>query len=246
MERVLYNTVLGAIPIQPDGRAFYYSDYTRQARKTFHPDRWPCCSGTLPMVAADYAISTCFTDSQGIYVNLYVPAQVTWTQNNQRCALSVETDYPYSSSVSMTLQLPRAEPFTINLRIPEWAHGASLQINGKERQSLHAGQFAAILREWRSGDRIELELPLTQRLESVEAVQPDTVAVVAGPLVLMRILETDAAIAGVVRASLLAAQRNPQGRHDWQVTTTGGPVTLKPFLDIEAENYSVYQSVLPS
>jgi DUF1680 family protein len=246
MERVLYNTVLGATPIQADGRAFYYSDYTRQARKTFHPDRWPCCSGTLPMVAADYAISTCFTDSQGIYVNLYVPAEVSWTQNNQRCALSIETEYPYASNVSMTVHLPRAETFKLNLRVPEWAQGANLQINGRERQSLQSGQFAAILREWRSGDRIELELPLTQRLESVEAAQPDTVALLAGPLVLMRILETDGTIADVARASLLAAQRSPQGRHDWQAKTAGGPVTLKPFLDIDAESYSVYQSVLPS
>ena len=65
MERVFYNTVLGATPIQPDGRAFYYSDYTRRAQKSFHPDRWPCCSGTLPMIAADYAISACFADPAG-------------------------------------------------------------------------------------------------------------------------------------------------------------------------------------
>ena len=246
MERVLYNTVLGATPIQPDGRAFYYSDYTRQARKSFHPDRWPCCSGTLPMIAADYAISTCFTDPQGIYVNLYVPAQVTWTQNNQRCALSIETDYPYASSVSMTLQLPRPEAFAVNLRIPDWAQGASLQINGRDRQSLQPGQFAAIRREWRPGDKIELELPLMQRLESIEATQPDTVALLAGPLVLMRILEADGAVAGVARDSLLDAQRDPRIQHAWQVKTAGDPITLKPFLDIEAQSYSVYQTVLPS
>ena len=245
MERVLYNTVLGAIPIQPDGHAFYYSDYTRQARKTFHPDRWPCCSGTLPMVAADYAISACFTDSQGLYVNLYVPAHVTWKQDSQRRGLSIETGYPYESSVSMALQLPRADTFTINLRIPEWARGASLQINGGDRQALQPGQFAAIRREWRSGDRLELELPLTHRLENIEAAQPDTVALLAGPLVLMRIVQADAVVAALPRATLLAAQRDP-GRHDWQVKTADGPVTLKPFLDIDAESYSVYQSVVPS
>jgi hypothetical protein len=65
-------------------------------------------------------------------------------------------------------------------------------------------------------------------------------------LVLMRILEADGAIAGVARASLSAAQRDPKTQHAWQVTTAGGPVTLKPFLDIDAENYSVYQAVLPS
>ena len=260
MERVLYNTVLGASPIQQDGRAFYYSDYTQQAIKTFHPDRWPCCSGTLPMIAADYAISTCFIDSQGIYVNLYVPAHVTWTQNNTPCSLLVETEYPYAAGMMMTLRLPSTQTFTLSLRIPAWARGANLKINGEERQSLDPGRFATIRREWRSADRIELELPLPQSLESIDAAHPDTVALLSGPLVLMRMLDTDAAAADAVaanavaanapspvtRASLLAAHRDRDGKHAWQATTTAGSLTLKPFLDIDAERYSAYQQVLPS
>ena len=245
MERVLYNTVLGAIPIQPDGHAFYYSDYTRQAKKSFHPDRWPCCSGTLPMVAADYAISACFSDAQGIYVNLYVPAQINWTQNNVLCGLLIETDYPYAAGVNLTLRLPSPQIFTLNLRIPAWAQDASLLINGK-RQTLQSGQFAAIRREWHSADQIELELPDTRRLESVDAAHPDTVALLAGPLVLMRIVETDAAALPMRRDSLLRAQRDREGRHEWQVTTNTGAVKLKPFIDIDAEAYSTYQTVLPS
>ncbi len=248
MERVLYNTVLGAIPIQPDGHAFYYSDYTRQAKKTFHPDRWPCCSGTLPMIAADYAISSCFTDPHGIYVNLYVPAQVTWSQNGASCGLSIETDYPYVPGVIMTLRLPSAQTFTLNLRIPAWAQGAELSINGKRNAlSLEPGSFAAIRREWRSADRIELELPLTQRLESIDAAHPDTVALLAGPLVLMRILDDDgAASSTLTRTSLLAAQRDRGGEHEWQARTDAGSVKLKPFLDIDAQSYSAYQQVVPS
>jgi uncharacterized protein len=248
MERVLYNTVLGATPIQPDGHAFYYSDYTRRAKKSFHPDRWPCCSGTLPMIAADYAISTCFTDSQGLYVNLYVPAQVNWSRNGEACGLSIHTDYPYAPSVFMTLRLPRTQSFTLNLRIPAWARDAALSINGtRQTQLLPAGRFAAIRREWHSGDRIELTLPLAQRLESIEPAHPETVALLAGPLVLMRILDGgDSAMSPIGRASLLAAQRDRGGRHEWQVRSDAGIFTLKPFLDIDAENYSAYQEVLPS
>jgi len=246
MERVLYNTVLGAIPIQPDGHAFYYSDYTRQARKTFHPDRWPCCSGTLPMIAADYAISSCFTDPQGIYVNLYVPAQVTWSQNSASCGLSIETDYPYAPRMIMTLRLPSAQTFTLNLRVPAWAQGAELSINGRrDSRPLPPGSFAAIRREWRSADRIELELPLMRRLESIDAVHPETVALLAGPLVLMRILDDDSAASAVItRTSLLAAQRGANGQ--WQARTDTGFIKLKPFLDIGAEGYSAYQQVVPS
>ncbi len=245
MERVLYNTVLGAIPIQPDGHAFYYSDYTRQAKKIFHPDRWPCCSGTLPMIAADYAISTCFRDSQGIYVNLYVPAQINWTQNNVPCGLSIETDYPYAAGVTMTLRLPSPQLFTLNLRIPAWAQDASLLVNGK-RQTLQSGRFAAIRREWHSADRVELELPDARRLESVDAAHPDTVALLAGPLVLMRTVEADATVSAIPRDALLRAQRDRGGRHEWRVATDAGAVKLKPFLDIDTEIYSPYQTVLPS
>jgi len=246
MERVLYNTVLGAMPIQPDGHAFYYSDYTRQAKKAFHPDRWPCCSGTLPMVAADYAISTCFTDAQGIYLNLYVPAQINWTQNNVLCGLTIETDYPYASGVVMTLRLPSPQRFTLNLRIPAWARDASLLINGKREPTPQSGQFVAVRREWQSADSIELELPDARRLESVDAQHPDTVALLAGPLLLMRTVEAEAAVAPLRRDSLLHAQRDPSGKHEWQVTTDAGAVRLKPFLDIEGERYSAYQTVLPS
>jgi DUF1680 family protein len=246
MERVLYNTVLGAKPIQADGRAFYYSDYTAQAKKGFHPDRWPCCSGTLPMIAADYRISTCFTDSHGVYVNLYVPAQVAWTQNNQPCGMSIETDYPYSPSVLLTLQNPTPQTFSLNLRIPAWAHGASLSVNGRRQtESPQPGRFAALRREWRAGDRIELELPQVMRLESVDAQHPDIVALVAGPMVLMRI-DPSSASAPASRGSLLAARRIPNGAHEWRAATPTGPVKLKPFLDIDRETYSAYQTVLPS
>jgi len=247
MERVLYNTVLGAKPIQPDGHAFYYSDYTRRAKKTFHPDRWPCCSGTLPMIAADYAVSTCFTDPQGIYVNLYVPAQVAWSQNGETCDLTIETDYPYAAGVSLTLRVPSAQTFTLNLRIPAWAQDARLSINGTPETPPQPGRFAAIRREWRSGDRIELALPLTQRLESIDAAHPQTVALLAGPLVLMRILdEKTATAAAVARQSLLAAQRDHGGKHEWRASTEAGPFVLKPFLDIGEEGYSAYQDVLPA
>ena len=245
MERVLYNTVLGALPIRPDGHAFYYSDYSRRAQKGLHPDPWPCCSGTLPMIAADYAISTCFTDSQGLYVNLYIPAQVNWTQNHELCGLSIETEYPYDAGVIMTLRLPTATTFSLNLRIPEWSPGAALSINGRRMNlPLEPGRFAAVHREWRSGDRVELELPLVQSLESVDGQHPDTVALRAGPLVLMRLAEENPPTAKITRASLLAARR--AGGHEWQTPTEAGVVKLKPFADIDAEHYSVYQEILPA
>lgn len=246
MERVLYNTVLGALPIQPDGHAFYYSDYARQAHKSFHPDRWPCCSGTLPLIAADYHISTAFTDPQGIYVNLYAPARINWRQGGAESRLTIETRYPYASAISLTVQTSAAQVFSINLRIPAWAIGASLRINGKPAaQPLTPGTFATIRRPWHAGDRIELDLPLRTQLQSIDPEHPDTVALLAGPLVLMRLRDT-AAPTPQSRRALLSAQPAQGDASSWRVGMGGAAITLRPFLDIGREGYSTYQDVLPA
>jgi DUF1680 family protein len=245
MERVLYNAALGAKPIQPDGRAFYYSDYTSSATKAFHPDRWPCCSGTLPMLAADYRISTCFTDPRGIYVNLYIPGRIDWRQAGAACQVSIATEYPYASTVTMSLQISQPQTFALHLRIPAWAMGASVSVNGvRSAAPIVPGTFAGIVREWRSGDRVELDLPLPLRLQAVDAEHPDTVALFGGPLVLMRILDEGAAKATALpRAVLLSAERVRDGRRRWTVNHDSREFELLAFADIDAQRYSAYQDI---
>jgi DUF1680 family protein len=245
MERVLYNCALGAKPIQPDGNAFYYSDYTRSASKTFHPDRWPCCSGTLPMLAADYPISACFTDPRGIFVNLYIPGRIDWRQDTAACRLSITTEYPYDSAVAMSLQLSQPRNFALKLRIPAWATGASVTVNGKRTAApVIPGTFASIEREWRSGDRVELDLPLRRRLQAVDAEHPNIVALSSGPLVLMRILDDEPGTAAALpRGVLQAAERVPGRERSWTVSHISRKIELRAFPDINAQRYSAYQDV---
>jgi len=241
---MLYNCALGAKPIQPDGNAFYYSDYTRSASKTFHPDRWPCCSGTLPMLAADYPISACFADPRGIYVNLYIPGSIDWRQDTAACRLSIATGYPYDSTVAMTLQLSQPRNFALKLRIPAWATGASVAVNGKRSAAPMPGTFASIEREWRSGDRVELDLPLRRRLQAVDAEHPNVVALSSGPLVLMRILDEEPAhTATLSRSALLAAERVPGNKHEWTVSHDSKRLQLRAFADIGGQRYSAYQDI---
>jgi DUF1680 family protein len=245
MERVLYNCALGAKPIQSDGNAFYYSDYTRSASKTFHPDRWPCCSGTLPMLAADYPISACFTDPRGIYLNLYIPGSIEWRQDSASCRISIATDYPYASAVAMTLQLSQPRNFALKLRIPAWASGASVAVNGKRGTApIAPGTFASIEREWRSGDRVVLDLPLRRRLQAADAEHANIVALLSGPLVLMRILDEEpAGSARLSRDALLEAELVSGDQRRWTVNHGSGKFELRAFADIDSQRYSAYQDV---
>src|SRR5215831_1776104 len=94
MERVMYNTVLGAKPLMADGRTFYYSDYSFAGRKIYKEDQhWSCCSGTLPQVAADYRINTYFRDNGGVWVNSYIPSTLRWKQSGAEVVLNQTSDY---------------------------------------------------------------------------------------------------------------------------------------------------------
>jgi uncharacterized protein len=242
MERVLYNTVLGAKPLQQDGHAFYYSDYSNSAAKFYFEDKWPCCSGTLPQVAADYRILSYFHDSDGVYVNLYLPSTLKWTgAHGAHLALTQSGGYPLEGRVEMVLKASKAESFALRLRVPAWAGGdAQIRVNGLPAAAPVAKGFATVTRKWKDGDRVELELPLPMRLEAIDAGHPETVALVRGPLVLFALSDDGPDDAPkVTREQLLAAQRM-RGQALWQVATDAGPLLLVPFTEIHEERYRTY------
>ena len=147
MERVILNTVLGAKPLQSDGRAFYYSDYHPNAKKGFHPDRCPCCAGSLPQATCEYHAGAYFTDKRGLLVNLYGPSSVKSNQQGATFALTQSTKYPLSGLVRMRISAPTKRRFTLRSRIPQWVEPdmAWLNVNGKRvRRALRPGTFASL------------------------------------------------------------------------------------------------------
>jgi uncharacterized protein len=239
MERVMYNTVLGARPLKPDGTAFYYSDYNFKGHKGYSNHRWPCCSGTLPQVAADYRINSYFHDGQDLYVNLYIPSSVHWQRSGRPIEVKLTSAYPFDSVVRFEVKSSESEEFGLHLRIPVWTEQASVSVNGKRlAMELKPGSFAVVRRQWNTEDRVELELPMTTRLEAIDAQHPQTVALMHGPLALFAI--TDEAPA-VTRKQLLAAKRT--GAQRWQVEAARGSMTMLPFTAIDDQEYSTYLRV---
>jgi hypothetical protein len=236
MERVMYNTVLGAKPLLADGSAFYYSDCNFHARKIYKRDHWPCCSGTLPQVAADYRINTYFHDADGLYVNLFIPSTVRWLRDGMQISLTQKGGYPFDGAVWFDVAVSKPAEFAVHLRIPAWAEGASIFVNGKlEPSSVAAGKFATIRREWKKGDRLEVDLAMKLRLEPIDEQHPETVALLCGPLVLFAITDNLSAVAA---SQLLAAKKN--GRQSWKVEIAGGTMSMLPFTAIEDQQYSTY------
>jgi DUF1680 family protein len=240
MERVLYNTILGAWPIQADGTSFYYSDYAATGKKVWYGQKWPCCSGTFPQLAADYHISAYLRSADGVYVNLFTPSRVQWNDGGARHGLTQKTKYPFDNKIQIEMSGSQSKEYTLYVRIPGWAApDPVLSVNGvRVSDPVQPGTFAAIRRTWKDGDRVGLELPMPLRLETVDANHPKLVALMQGPLVLFAVADSQPSFD---RNALLQAKPTNNASGDWLANSAdGSSVTMRPFMNIDKESYSTY------
>lgn len=243
MEQVLYNTVAGAKPILPDGTSFYYSDYNQDgAKKVYYRDKWPCCSGTFPQLTADYGISAYYPAKQGIYVNLFLPSRVSWMQGGTQIVLTQHTEYPSAHSTQLQLDMARPEQFTVYVRVPAWADADTrVLVNGKRVEGeVVPGRFFEASRTWKNGDRVDFEIGMPLRLQSVDPENPHIVALRRGPLALFGVGNLPAYFS---RAQLLGAEAASSSSGDWTVQNDTGKIVFKPFAAIADQPYRLYHHV---
>jgi uncharacterized protein len=244
MERVMYNAALGALPLNKFGKAFYQSNYHKRAKKQYFDgynnimeDEWPCCSGTLPQLAADYRISAYFRDPKGVFINLYVPSTLRWSQEDAEVSLTQSGEYPLADSVIFAVEPSKAVTFALCFRIPGWTNKPVLRINDAPIPTVvQPGTFAEVHRRWRSGDKVELHLPKQLELRAADNHHTDLVALCCGPLVLFAIGDE---LPKLNRETLLAARQPSPGAPLWRA----GDVRFLPWWAIENETYTTYHDI---
>jgi len=187
IERILYNGIGAALPITPAGRNFYYSDYRAAgAFKVYCWENWTCCSGTYIQAVADYHNIIYFKDAGGLYVNLFMPSEVTWKHPSGQVKLRQETSYPEGETTLLTLSVASPVSFPLRFRVPGWSKDVSVKINGQAASvECKPGTWATIERPWNNGDKVEIRIPLRLRMQAVDKQHPDRVAIVRGPVVLV-------------------------------------------------------------
>lgn len=190
IERTLYN-VVAASPAE-DGQGFFYSNtlHRRTLAEVADPDvqlpransslRAPwfdvsCCPTNVARTLASLAGYLAVRTDDGVALVQYAPA----TLDLDGIALKVETGYPYDGAVRIEVTAA-AEPFALDLRVPGWAEGAT--VNGAP-----VSPGVARVDGVGQGDVVTLELPMRPRLRRpdarIDAVR-GTVAVERGPFVL--------------------------------------------------------------
>jgi DUF1680 family protein len=241
-EQAMYNDILASVAEDNPGNT-YHIPLNPAARKQFgnaRMDGFTCCNGTALESNTKLQDSIYFhsADNEALYVNLYVPSTLTWS--DRKVKLTQRTDFPYADTTKLTIN--GGGNFDINVRVPKWAtHGFFVKVNGREEKlEAKPGTYLTLKRNWKDGDTIELRMPFSFHLSPVMD-QPNLASLFYGPI-------------------LLAAQE-PEPLSTWRKITlngddlaktiTGDPhalhfkvgdVEFKPFYESYAR-YSVYLDV---
>ncbi len=122
------------------------------------------------------------TSDDGLAAVVHAPSTVRMTLADG-AAIEIETTtaYPFDATIRYVINSAPGRAFPLRLRIPGWCLGAVATVNGVRATDAPVDGYVTINREWRTGDVIELRLPMTPRVLE----RPRGAAGVAfGPLVL--------------------------------------------------------------
>jgi len=252
-ERALFNHILASIDAT-DGRMCYMVPVGRGVQHDYQDmaESFTCCVGTGMESHALHGDGL-YSESQGrLWVNLYVPSTAEWETQGVR--LAVDTAFPEGESVTLTLTMPSPRAFALALRRPRWAgEGFAVRVNGAAVTSLPPPEsYVELRRTWKSGDVVEVALPMALHLEPVPD-NPRRVAILWGPLVLAGDLGPEDVFPawkpGAVPA-LVAAERPVD---DWLKPVPGRPgsfrsegvgrehdVDFVPFYRLHRRTYGIY------
>jgi DUF1680 family protein len=114
------------------------------------------------------------TSEKGIAVSLYIKGEAkTLTPSGKTLTVVTDTEYPADGSVKMTVGLEAPETFEIKVRNPEWSKTTAIKVNG-EAINVNDG-YVSIVREWKDGDVISVELDMRTVLIRPVAYEPQMI-----------------------------------------------------------------------
>jgi DUF1680 family protein len=196
-EESMYNALLGSIDLE--GENFYYQNPLLGGFPRYPWHACPCCVGNIPRTLLMVPTWTYVKDDDGLYVNMFIGSTIKVDDvAGTDVEMVQETDYPWSGKVKIMVNPAETNEFTIHVRAPNRsvselysstpeADGIeSIKVNGESVHPEIVNGYAVIKREWKSGDKIELELPMKpQRVKCIDEVAANRgrVALRYGPLV---------------------------------------------------------------
>lgn len=151
---------------------------------SYNPYQYRCCQHNVAFGWPYYAESLWMaTSDNGLAAVLYAASSVkAQAGDGTSVQIAEETNYPFEGSVRLKLSTPKNVRFPLYLRIPGWTTQPLLKVNGAAQKSAANGRgWLALDREWRNGDRVELDFPMKLTTRVWQANR-NSVSIDRGPL----------------------------------------------------------------
>ena len=170
-EETFYNALLGSLDLP--GKNFYYPNPLDAIGDRYPWHGCPCCVGNIPRSLLMIPTWTYLTSDKGIYVNLFIGSTINIEKVFGTDVTMVQkTNYPWDGKVAITVNPKAEKEFTLFVRVPDRKTSElyeptpavkgllTLSVNGERVQPVINKGYAAISRVWKSGDKVEFELPM--------------------------------------------------------------------------------------
>lgn len=268
-EQVLYNHILASQDPE-SGMVTYFLSYAPGTFKTYSTkdSSFWCCVGTGFENHAKYGEGIYYHDDKGLYVNLFIPSELTWKEKGLK--LVQQTKYPEEAVTHITIQEVKEENVPLYIRYPSWAtSGAAVTINGKNvKINQKPGSYIVLNKKWKSGDKIDVTYPMSLHLVATND-NPNMAAMVYGPIVLAGDMgnelmkapmpfardQNDYRNAPVPESIISTLNINGKKSNTWLIPEKGKPlvfktagvaareITLMPYYQISRQRYVLYWNV---
>lgn len=262
IERALYNGFLAQQNAQTGMPAYFLplgaGSHKKWGTKT--RDFW-CCHGTMVQAQTLYPELIWFTGENRITAAQYIPSEFTAEMNGANVTVSQTTGMKYYNDqaffdekddgqmsrwlLKFSVKCDKPANFTLSLRVPEWAKGVELEINGKSAAAPVKDGWLDITADWQD-DCVQVFFPSELRAETLPDM-PELMSVVDGPIVLAGLTGSDCGING---AEKLNEQFMPQMEHtygtfpwrqnSWRTRNQPQSVMFRPLYEVTDEEYTVY------
>ncbi|MBE8523974.1 glycoside hydrolase family 127 protein [Amycolatopsis sp. H6(2020)] len=245
-ERALLNQMIGQQnPADSHGHVTYFSSLNPGGRRGLGPawgggtwstdyDSFWCCQGSGLETQTKLADSIYFSSDTTLIVNLFLPSVLTWSQRG--ITVTQTTSFPVGDTSTLTVTGSVSGTWGMRIRIPGWAAGATISVNGvAQNVATTPGSYATLSRSWASGDTVTVRLPMKVALKAAND-NANVSAVTYGPVVLA------GNYSGSTLPSLNAGSvtRTSSSSLNFSATANGTSVNLVPFYDAQGFNYTVY------
>lgn len=167
IEHAVWNELLGAMAANGEDWCYYVFPNGRRV----HTTAWRCCKSSGAMALEELPLLACTAarrdDIDEISLHLHGPgATHVGLSGGAVITLTVDTRYPFDGDIALRLSAAAPRRFVLRLRIPSWATGATVTINGQPLADPRClpGTYRAVDRIWSDGDVLHLHLPMVPRV----------------------------------------------------------------------------------